>query len=430
MTPISYPSPRVSQLDAHILDSELFSLLKEQLSSIFHLHNNSKFSYNQHPELYSLLLNLVVFKLTVWKTGSSYGLSLQNLKLTDVRDAKIIGLSKRWLLLGVLVGGYAYEKLQSYLYGIEDDNNGYGSDGVLTRLKEFIIRNRTTMLTKIDNCLKVANLLNFTVFLVNGKYPSVIHRILGISLTPLVSDLLKNTGDNVNYEFQNRQLVWNVMTEFLVFILPLLQLRKLGKTAKKLLGKSHDENEVQVGKQGPVVTKYSNLPVSECAICYEQNSQAAASGEKIFVSTGHVTNPYITNCGHVYCYVCVATKFNVIKTTGEDIPCLRCGQRLEWFNEFGTDQDAVDEDAIIVSGDEEESEDDDDGDEDDSASVASEDVEDVEPYEPLKVTRTTTRIDRRMSSVSAIFTEDGHDSQTSEAEFSEEEDFDEEEAFM
>ncbi|RLV90394.1 Cytokinesis protein sepH [Spathaspora sp. JA1] len=432
MIPISYPSPRVAQLDAHILDSELFSLLKEQFSSIFHLHNNSKYSYDQNPELYSLLLNLVIFKLTVWKTGASYGLSLQNLKLTDVRNAKIIGFSKRGLLLAILVGGYAYEKLQSYLYGIDGDGNENGSSTILGRLKDYIIRNRTVMLTKIDNCLKVANLVNFTIFLVNGKYPSVMHRILGISLTPLVSDLLKFTGDNVNYEFQNRQLVWNVMTEFLVFILPLLQLSKLNKMTRKLLlrqGGREDGMEIQVGKSGPVFTPYTNLPVSECAICHENNNQIAAGGR---TSACHITNPYITNCGHVYCYVCIATRFNVIKTRGEDMPCLRCGQRLEWFHEFGSDELAIDEDAIIVSGDEQDSDEEEEQEEDDeNASVASEDEEeDIEPYDSLKVHRTTTRIDRRMSAVSPVFDEDSNESQTSEAEYSEEEDFDEEEAFM
>lgn len=65
------------------------------------------------------------------------------------------------------------------------------------------------------------------LFLVNGKYPSLIHRALRITMTPIASDLLRFNGSNVNFEFQNRQLVWNVMTEFLVFLLPLLQLNKL-----------------------------------------------------------------------------------------------------------------------------------------------------------------------------------------------------------
>ena len=83
----------MSQLDADILDSELVSLLKQQLSSISHLHRGW-WTYELQPELWSLLLNLVVFRLTVWKKGTSYGLGLQNLQLSNFKNGKIIGYSK------------------------------------------------------------------------------------------------------------------------------------------------------------------------------------------------------------------------------------------------------------------------------------------------------------------------------------------------
>lgn len=208
------------------------------------------------------------------------------------------------------------------------------------------------------------------------------------------------------------------MTEFLVFILPLLQLRKLRKMAGKLFGKSKNSLEVQSGN-GRFVTAYTNLPVSECAICHDNNNQAAATGGRIFPSSGPVTNPYISNCGHVYCYVCIATRFNMIRMNNEDLPCLRCGQRLEWFEEFGADEKAVDLDAIIIEPEvEEESDPELDNEDDESASIASE--KDIEPYEPVQ---SGTQIQRHLSERSAIFDEDSPD-EFSEDEYSEEEDFD------
>lgn len=414
MIPISYPSPRVSQLDGGILDGELFTLLKEQLSSIFQLHPNSKFSCIQHPELYSLALNLLIFRLTVWKSGSSYGSLLQNLKLSDSRTGKVIDRSKRYLLGALLIGSYLYKRLEAYLYSL-DDSETINSGSFLGKIKNYFINNRLDMLSKIDNLVKMANLVNFTVFLINGRYSSVIHRILGITETPITSDISRFDGSTVNYEFQNRQLVWNVMTEFLVFILPLLQLRKLRKMAGKLFGKSKNSLEVQSGN-GPFVTAYTSLPVSECAICHDNNNQAAATGSRTFPSAGPVTNAYITNCGHVYCYVCIATRFNMITMNNEDLPCLRCGQRLEWFEEFGADELAVDVDAIIIepeiqeeSGDEEE---------DETASISSE--KDIEPYEPIQ---RVTQIQRHLSERLAIFEDESAD-EFSEDEYSEEEDFD------
>ncbi|RCK54762.1 Peroxisomal biogenesis factor 2 [Candida viswanathii] len=423
MIPISYPSPRVSQLDAGILDSELFTLLKEQLSSVFQLHPDSRFSFIQHQELYSLALNLLIFKLTVWKSGSSYGSLLQNLKLSDSRTGKVISNSKRYLLGVLLIGGYLYKRLETYLYSL-DDSETTTSDSFLGKIKNYFVINRLDILSRIDNLVKIANLVNFTIFLVNGRYSSVIYRLLGITETPITSDISKFDGSNVNYEFQNRQLVWNVMTEFLVFILPLLQLRKLRKMAGKLFGKPGNSLEVQSGNGGPFITAYTSLPVSECAICHDNNNQAAASGGRTFPSAGPVTNPYITNCGHVYCYVCIATRFNMIKMNNEDLPCLRCGQRLEWFEEFGADERAIDEGAITIqpeideSDEEEEEEAKAENEEDETGSISSE--KDVEPYEPE---HKGTQIQRHLSQRSHIFDEESAD-EFSEDEYSEEEDFD------
>ncbi len=197
MISIPYPSPRVSQLDANILDSELISLLKEQLTSIFQLHSTSWWTYDQHPELWSLLLNLMVFRLTVWRSGSSYGALLQNLKLTDFKKGKLIGYSKRTLLCAVLVGDYFYSKLQSYLYSIDESEASRNSSKfkLLNSVKSFFIFHKTKILSSLNDCIKLLNLVNFTLFLVNGRYPSISHRLFGISLTPIVTDLLKFNGN-------------------------------------------------------------------------------------------------------------------------------------------------------------------------------------------------------------------------------------------
>lgn len=338
MIPISYPSPRVSQLDAYILDSELLSLLKQNLTSIFNLHTNQWWTYDSHPELWDLILNVIIFRLTTWKNGSSYGLSLQNLKLVNFRNGKKIGFTKRSLLLGFIIGDYLFSKFQSYLYS--HDQSESSNFTIINSIKQFILRHKDFILTKVNNSLKILNLINFLLFLISGRYPSLLHRVLGISLTPIVSDLLKFNGDNVNFEFQNRQLVWNVMTEFLVFILPLLQLKKLRKMSQKLL-LPYKKDQTQ---QAPL----SNLPVSQCAVCFYNKERALLAGEKKVGSVStNITNPHITNCGHIYCYVCTAFMFNAADSFDGYDGCLRCGEKLQWFKKYGEDGD-IDEDAILV----------------------------------------------------------------------------------
>lgn len=93
------------------------------------------------------------------------------------------------------------------------------------------------------------------------------------------------------------------------------------------------------------------MPVSQCAICHNNNDIAATSSNKnsSISSSCMVTNPYVTNCGHIYCYICIATKFNSLENTDSDSKgCLRCGMKLQWFKEVGDNEGDIDEDAIIV----------------------------------------------------------------------------------
>lgn len=349
MVRISYPSPRVSQLDAHILDTELLSLLKQQLVSIFQLHTTSWWTYNQHPEFWTLLLNLLVFRLTVWKNGSSYGLSLQNLKLANFKNGKLIGYNKRLLLCAIIVGEYIFQKFESYLYSKDETEIAATRlKGILQRTLNFLVKNRDKLLTKINETLKIVNLLNFVLFLINGKFPTVVHRLLGISLTPVVTDLLKFNGDNVNFEFQNRQLVWNVMTEFLVFILPLLKLKSMRRRFNRLV--SGGKKELNYGNESKI-TPYTNLPISQCGICIENSVKERTKPSAVADGLFPITNPYITNCGHIYCYICISTRFNAMDISdGENDICLRCSRKLESFREF----DDIDKSAIIVDYVEEE----------------------------------------------------------------------------
>lgn len=351
----------MSQLDADILDSELVSLLKQQLSSISHLHRGW-WTYELQPELWSLLLNLVVFRLTVWKKGTSYGLGLQNLQLSNFKNGKIIGYSKRTALLAVIIGDYLFTKFQSYLYSVDEADVAdaeKSSFALFGAVKRLILANRTKILTSISSTLRVLNLVNFTLFLVSGRYSTFLHRVLGITLTPVVSDLLKFNGSNVNFEFQNRQLVWNTMTEFLVFILPLLQLKKLRRMTSKMLLPYRKKAKSKSQDDEAFSSAYSNLPLSQCAICHNNGEKRARSLGKTpsSLSSFPVTNPHVTNCGHIYCYICIATKFNAIENNdGDEEGCLRCGLKLTWFEEYGSKAGDVDEDAIMVMYEEEEPE--------------------------------------------------------------------------
>lgn len=335
MPSIFYPSPRVSQLDARILDNELFSLLKQQLADAFALLSSKPWSFDLHPELWSLALKLVIFRLTTFKTGSSYGNKLQNLKLLDSRTGALVSRSTRMLLLGTIVGEYVLDKCQSYLYDFEA-NQEQARRAVGARITALVARYNASILKVSKDAFKVVQLLNTVLFIVYGRFPSLVHRALGVSVTPVVADLLKFNGTKVNFEFQNRQLVWNVMTEFLVFILPLLQLHRWRRFARSVVSKKAASHES--------TPQYTDLPVSQCALCIEMVEKSGMKG-----CATQVTNPCVTNCGHIFCYVCLTRRLNAIENGNDSAEaCPRCRQKLQFFRVYGKDPEDVDADAIVV----------------------------------------------------------------------------------
>lgn len=297
---------RVSQLDSDILDVELVDILKEQLWSALSLFN-PRIKERYEPELLGLL-NLVLFKLSVYDSSATYGAQFQNLKYRNERkhsgplesiaqDAPLTVGQK--IAYGVFtVGGqYAWSRLNRHVTA-----KGWGE------LDEDDSRNKIyRILEKGEKYWKAFSLVNFLIFLWNGKYRTLIDRLLSMRLVYSK----KSMNRQVSFEFLNRQMVWHAFTEFLLFLVPLINIEKLKmKIMRTLLPKSY-----LVSSKG-----FDQLPVNQCAICHD--SESTNTNQIVDLS---VHNAYITQCGHQYCYYCIQTKLSVF---GDEWPCLRCGEKV------------------------------------------------------------------------------------------------------
>ena len=84
---------------------------------------------------------------------------------------------------------------------------------------------------RLDLFFQTCSYLNFVIFLFNGKYASLLDRVLGISMFYKRSEMSRY----ISFEYMNRQLVWQVLTEFFVSILPFLQFQKFKRSVLNLL---------------------------------------------------------------------------------------------------------------------------------------------------------------------------------------------------
>lgn len=321
------PAFRVGQVDAELLDEELLELLKGQVGEAlkyFGTHIQDDWS----AEI-MLALRSVLFKLTVWDHDATYGAALQNLKFTDARSNGAVLVSpSKWqkALYGIFtVGGkYSWTKWEHWL--LHNDSSYDEPSLLLGRMSRL-----TDAFSTVHSTLAFAS---FLVFLINGRYRTMLDRVLRLRLAPPTSQVSRE----ISFEYLNRQLVWHAFTEFLLFVLPLVGisrwrrwLARAWRKTKSVMRSGTDEGEE--AKNG----EYAFLPERTCAICYQdQNSTAASENEAIAAGASGVvgsaqtdiTNPYETvPCGCVYCFVCLANRLEAEE--GEEWTCLRCGEAVK-----------------------------------------------------------------------------------------------------
>jgi len=322
------PAFRVGQVDAELLDEELLELLKGQVGDAFKYFGNHV--NDDWREEIMLGLRAVLFKLTIWDHDATYGAALQNLKFTDARRSgpNLVPPTK-WQksLYGLFtVGGrYAWAKWENWLV---DSDDGYDTPSrnmkLLSRLSDAASTAHST-----------AAFVSFLVFLVNGRYRTILDRILRLRLAPPTSQVSRE----VSFEYLNRQLVWHAFTEFLLFVLPLVGIsrwrRWLSRVWRrtKAIVKSSDQGEEEI-KAG----EFAYLPERTCAICYQDQNPTSTSEAELMAASGSsgvigsaqtdITNPYETiPCGCIYCFVCLASRLEA--EDGEGWTCLRCGEEVK-----------------------------------------------------------------------------------------------------
>lgn len=304
---------RVSQLDTELLDQELLGMLKEQLWSALSLFK-SNLREKFEPELIALL-DLVMFRYSIFENSATYGAMLQNLRYRNearhsgglqstATDAPLTVFQKVAYGLLTVGGKYGFAKLNNTM-----TNEGWGE------LTETNIRKKIWKAVQAaEKVYHSLTLVNFLLFLYNGKYRTIVDRLLRMRLVYAQ----RTSSRQISFEFLNRQLVWHAFTEFLLFIVPLINTRKMRSRLKRLLlPKSLTAPKAKLGF----------LPLHICPICHEREFTEDPLKAGAMVGTAASTdtslnNPYTTNCGHRYCYYCIESKLQ----TEEDWACLRCGE--------------------------------------------------------------------------------------------------------
>ncbi|KAI7792386.1 peroxisome biogenesis factor 2 [Triplophysa rosa] len=276
------PSPlsrvlRISQLDAFELDGALEQLVWSQFTQCFQ-HFKPGLLTPVEPEL-KALLQLLLWRFTVYSNSATVGQSLLNIRYKDARvpGHKYRPMSRqKKLWFALLTVGEKWLKERSHSL-------------FLNHPAESSIHKARKLLSVVMGLTKAASLVNFLLFLQTGTFPTLTERLLRVQ--PV---FIRPQGPrDVNFQFLNRELLWHGFAEFLIFLLPLINVWKLKVYVSTMFSPL---NELRRRSEVTYCT--------ECAICREWP-----------------TMPHSIGCNHVFCYYCL--KSHAIADIS--FTCPKCG---------------------------------------------------------------------------------------------------------
>lgn len=270
---------RVGQLDAELLDDELQTLLLAPLRSALDTLKSGLAAAWQ-PELL-LVLRLALCRLAIWAPrAATYGASMQNLRYRNERahgaslpgsaiDAPLSLVQKVGYPLVTAILPYFHARLASAAAAAAGRSE-YDDPGDSTLSFNRLARLTERLTDTMRRLLVVGSFLNLSAFLVNGKYRSLADRLLGIRLVYAN----RSAARNVSFEFLNRQLVWQALTEFLVFLLPLLRAKRIITRVRRLVQTHTAKVKQLMGATSAATPETEDVPPAHglashlCPLCY------------------------------------------------------------------------------------------------------------------------------------------------------------------
>ncbi|KAJ1792360.1 peroxisome assembly protein (Peroxin-2) [Coemansia sp. RSA 2399] len=304
MAPVVPRSGRVNKLDAELLDVEVSDMIREPVRKAFSLMDS------RLADRYGAEVDLVIHGILFWlsvgapQRRATYGQMVQNLAYAPTGR----GFARRlwWLGLATVVGPYVWRRAVASMsargWANQPANSSQGRAWLLVQ--------------RAERAARLVALVNFVGFLGAGQYRTVVERLLGLRLVSVRPQM----SHTVSFEFLNRQLVWHAFTEFVMFAVPLVNAAKARAWVARQMRAA-----VGISASASVDPAVAALPPSVCAICVA-DAESPADADPDGELAHRAANPYVTPCGHTYCYVCIKMR---MMAEADECACLRCGKIVD-----------------------------------------------------------------------------------------------------
>ena len=234
-----------------------------------------------------ILPHYLFYRLGIYRDEELPGFGFENCRICSDEETGEPLLKRQkigYLVLGILVP-YLFKKLKRY----------FGSQVQGVNKKYLILK-------YIEGVYKFCEAINTIQIIRGALYPNLLHRILEIRYQ--VIDPKQRRW--LEYEFMNRTIVWQEISNFLVFLLPYMNSLPITKMAKKLWLFT-----TLLGPLSMDLKSDDDKHKMACAHC----------------SANPPVVPKVLECGHVFCSSCFLLCYDEegSKST-EGVICPICGK--------------------------------------------------------------------------------------------------------
>mmetsp|Transcript_23247 Transcript_23247/g.39493 ORF Transcript_23247/g.39493 Transcript_23247/m.39493 type:complete len:135 (-) Transcript_23247:6-410(-) len=118
--------------------------------------------------------------------------------------------------------------------------------------------------------------------------------------------LRQGVSRNASYEFMNRELIWQHVTDFVLLVAPLFDMTRLRRrVSRALLRVAPSTSQSSLTTPSSSVDNTPTLSLSKSSLAFELNQLCAVCGE-----TPAGGADAVLQCGHVACYWCECAERN------------------------------------------------------------------------------------------------------------------------
>jgi peroxin-2 len=257
---------RVNQLDACELDDTISDVLQHHFLEIFRPLQSVRID-QMKPEL-KALMRCVLWNFSLGSGSGTFGQRMLSLVyVTRNNSSTLSSIQRIGLFYSFVLSEWVVER----------------GDGILWKLPGNV---SVRLLHHGQLAVKALSLINFMVFLVQGCYPTLKERLLGLHILPTSPQTLRT----ISHRYLTREILWHGFSEFMFFVLPHFNLFTLWNMLRRVCNaKASTDNKL-------------------CSFC-----------------EGLPTVPHISDCGHLYCYYCLSANL----LADSNFPCSMCNQLVK-----------------------------------------------------------------------------------------------------